>query len=397
MNTNKLSCKQLKLIIISLLLASCGAFGTDILLPAFPVIQIFLQTTKHSLALSVPLYIFPMALTLLYYGPLSDQFGRRPIICFGFMLGIIGVFMCSLAHNITTFLIARIIMGLGMGASFGIVRAIMADTLKGKQLAIYASYISMAVGIILLLSPLLGSYLLFLGWHAIFIFMLAIYIIALLAYIIFGHETNINKLANAAKAAPLIKNYFIIIRSRIFIGYSIASAVAMSANICFITLSAFILQGDYKLTHVTYGWIMFAIAGAALIGKFINTMLLRKLSGKSIIILSYFMIGISGTMLAVATYYKMHSLDLFLICVILSAIGQSFIYSIAFAGAIGPFKHIRGSASALYGSWQYLVPAIAASLIAIFSQHAVIALALCFFILGIAGIASFIVCIAKSN
>ena len=83
------------------------------------------------------------------------------------------------------------------------------------------------------------------------------------------------------------------------------------------------------------------------------------------------------------------SLELLLICVFICTAVQNFIYSNAFVGAIKPFAQIKGSASALYGAWQYLVPAIAGSCIAIFINHGNSALASAYTILGIIGFSSY--------
>ena len=389
MKANKLTKKQFKIVAIGLLLSICGAFATDILLPAFPTIQTFFHSTKHLVALSIPLYILPMALSLLIYGPLSDQIGRRPVTYCGYGIAIIGILVVIVAPSIQLFLTGRILMGLGMGASLGITRATIADVLQGKQLAIYVSYISLIFGLALLISPLLGAYLLYFGWHAIFMSLLSLNLSALIIYSVYGTETNTNLQTQAAHPKVLLKNYVTIFHSSIFVGYSMAAGIAMSANICYITLSAFILQNDYHLSPQVYGWITVAITSAAFVGKLINTRLIRTFTPKGVLIISYSLITSVGLVLAAAIGMHILSLELLLFCVFICTAVQNFIYSNAFVGAIKPFAQIKGFAAALYGAWQYLVPAILGSCIAIFINHSISALASAYTILGIIGFSSY--------
>ena len=397
MPTKKLTNQQLKMIVMALMMSACGFMGIDIFLPAMPAMQLYFQTSSHLIALSIPIYVISLAVSLLYYGPVSDAIGRKKVIVIGFTIGLVGIIICLLSHSISQFLLGRLIMGLGMGATIGLARTVIADLITGRQLAIYISYISMAMTLAIMLSPLLGGYLSISGWHAIFFFLLIYNFAMLVCVIFFGNETNNDMQSNAANISVLLTNYMTILKSRRFLAYALASSLARSSSLCYITLSAFLLQRHYHLSPIQFSWVTMSLVTASIIGKSINILLVRYKNPKQCIELGYVLIGLSGLLLA--NGYLMAHISLFylLSCVAISMVGQSFIYSNASVGAMTSFDGMRGAVSALFGACQNLLPAIAASLIAPFLLHPVNVLAVVFILVGFVGLLSFYLLLATPN
>ena len=187
---------------------------------------------------------------------------------------------------------------------------------------------------------------------------------------------------DAINKVNIITNYFTILKSKQFIAYTLASSLALSVNICYITLSAFLLQKHFHLTPILFSWVTVMLAAFSVGGKLINTLVLRYISPQQCIQLGFSIIGLSGLLLWVGLMTSHIVLNFLLSCVAISMIGQGFIFSNATVGATTSFKTMRGSVAALFGCCQYILPAFSAMIIAPFALHAISAIAIAYIVLA---------------
>ncbi len=152
------------------LLTSIGALSTDIMLPALAVLggELGVGNINHT-TLVVTVFFLGMALGQLVVGPLSDAYGRKPIVLWGYSLFIAGCVLSFIAESWSVMIIARLLQGLGAAAPRVIAVAIVRDEYKGRAMARIMSII-MAIFILApILAPLMGQGLIFLGgWRATF-------------------------------------------------------------------------------------------------------------------------------------------------------------------------------------------------------------------------------------
>ena len=152
------------------LLTSIGALSTDIMLPALAVLggELGVGNINHT-TLVVTVFFLGMALGQLVVGPLSDAYGRKPIVLWGYSLFIAGCVLSFIAESWSVKIIARLLQGLGAAAPRVIAVAIVRDEYKGRAMARIMSII-MAIFILApILAPLMGQGLIFLGgWRATF-------------------------------------------------------------------------------------------------------------------------------------------------------------------------------------------------------------------------------------
>jgi Arabinose efflux permease len=143
------------------------------------------HTSNEMLQFSLVIYILFLGIAQLIYGPLSDRYGRKPILLFGCTLFFIASLASIFTHSINQFLLLRAIQGLGIGCGFTVASAILADIFTGKKLAQFTSYSAMVYSSSLIFAPVLGGYLQhYLGWQANLLVM-AIYALALCVLIKF--------------------------------------------------------------------------------------------------------------------------------------------------------------------------------------------------------------------
>ena len=151
-------------------LMAITALSIDIMLPALPAIGRALNvSSENDRQLVVILYMAGFATGQLFYGPMSDRFGRKPVLLAGLALFLVGTLAAILAHSFTALLAARLIQGLGAASPRVVAVAIVRDLYSGRHMARVMSFTMMVFIMIPVLAPSAGQALLHLGdWHSTF-------------------------------------------------------------------------------------------------------------------------------------------------------------------------------------------------------------------------------------
>lgn len=150
-------------------LAATAPLAIDMYLPALPAMAADLNRPNSHIQQTLTLFMLGYALCQLIYGPLSDRFGRRPVILFGMLLFSAASLACTLAQSLDQLLAARIIQALGGGAASVVVTALVRDLYRGEAAARVMSLVVMSMTLAPLLAPMVGGQILqMFGWRAIF-------------------------------------------------------------------------------------------------------------------------------------------------------------------------------------------------------------------------------------
>jgi len=158
------------LVVYAGLLTALGAFAVDSTLPMFVAMADDLSTPIESLPQTITIFLFAIGIGQLMFGPISDRFGRRPVLAVGLTLYSIGALLCYVADSLDTMILGRIIQGFGSGCGPAVARAMLRDRFTGdelaKQFAISVAVFSLGP----ILGPLLGVSLVALGgsWRLIY-------------------------------------------------------------------------------------------------------------------------------------------------------------------------------------------------------------------------------------
>ena len=218
------------LFIIVLLVACLSQFASDIYAPSLSVISKQLHSTINQAQWSMAIYMLGVALSLLFYGPISEGLGRKWTLVTGLCIMFSGSIMAFFAPSIGVLILSRFIQGLGAGSCQGLVRAIFRDVFSGDELAKYGSYLMMSIVFVVPVAPTIGAYLQhFFGWRSIFIFM-SLYVLITIAVLIgFFKETSQHHHLERLKPGFIIKSYGQILKSRIFIGITACSFLTYGA------------------------------------------------------------------------------------------------------------------------------------------------------------------------
>ncbi|WP_421549956.1 purine nucleoside transporter PunC [Kluyvera intermedia] len=327
-------------------LSVLGFLATDMYLPAFAVIQEDLQTPASAVSASLSLFLAGFALAQLLWGPLSDRYGRKPILLTGltiFALGCIGMLW---VRDGTTLLVLRFVQAVGVCAAAVTWQAMVTDYYPAQRTNRIFATIMPLVGLSPALAPLLGSWLLVhFDWQAIFA---ALFIITLVLML----PTFRLKPAHKKNATSEEKLTFMrLLRSKDYRGNVLIYAACSASFFAWLTGSPFILhEMGYSPTVIGLSYVPQTIA--FLIGGYGCRAALQKWQGAQLLpwLLVVYALSVIGTW--GAGLAENASLTALLIPFCVMAIANGAIYPIVVAQALKPFPQATGRAAALQNTLQ---------------------------------------------
>lgn len=350
-HTNNCDTSPSWLFVLSVLLIyPLPQLALDIYLPSWPSMVSALHTSHQMLQFTLTIYVFFLGAAQLIYGPLSDRFGRKPILLSGISFFFLGSLGCMFSTTIQQLIIFRIIQALGIGCGFTVASSTLADVFRGKLLARITSYSAMVYSLSLILAPLLGGYLQhYIGWHANFMVQAAYAMLLFILIYCFVKETNTNNNRVALSFSRIIKKYCSILKNLSFVYTVICLVFSYGTMIAVNVIGPFLYQNTFHISAINYGQLLLIIGISYFLGATTNNVSLKHYNMNLMIIFGLILMTLSGIGLLSANvlHHFNASLVTGFICLALFALG--FIYPNCFAYALDLFSE-KGFASALIGS-----------------------------------------------
>lgn len=374
------------IITLIMLASSLGYLSIDLYLPSLPAMTKGLLITAQQSQLTVTVFLVSFCCSQLFYGPLSDHYGRRPLLLIGLALYVFATLICINAHNINMILIGRFFQGLGIGAGAVLSRAMLRDQFSGNELAKMASFLNVAVSTVTTVSPALGGFIQWqFGFRANFIalFLLGIIILGLL---LFSKETIQNKTQNAISIKNILSSYLSALSKKVFICNVMCAGIGLSALIAYSVANPFLIQTTLGLSPFSYGIFALLIAGCEVIGSLISGYFVEKHGVTRLLCMGFILMLIMGVGMLLLGKYNAPTLLGVLIPTMGVGISIGIILPNASAGAFSIFNSGIGVAGALYGFIQLLITAIASYVVAGLFIQSQLAIGLVIVFLSCAGL-----------
>ena len=349
---------------ILLILGALSAFGPlaiDFYLPAFPAMARAFATDVEHVQLSLAAYFVGLALGQLVYGPLADRYGRRWPLLVGVSLFTLASLACAFAPSLDWLIGARFVQALGGCAGIVVTRAVVRDSCDPVQGAKVFSQLILVMGLAPILAPLAGGVLMnAFGWQAIFVSLTIFSALCGIAVALRLPET----LPADAPKLPLggtLGRYVGLFRDREFIAYALAGGVAMAGMFGYIAGSPFVFIELYGVPAEHYGWLFGSNAAGFIVVSQINARLLR-LRGPGFWLRRFvwFYFACGAILLAIALS-RPDTLWPLLIPLFAGLASLGSILPNATACAMARQGRQAGLASALMGSLQFCVAALASA------------------------------------
>ena len=262
-----------------LLLGALAAFGplaTDLYLPALPAIAQGLAATPEAVQLSITVFLAGFALGMLFYGPVSDRYGRRTVMLSGIALFAVASLACMLANDVEQLIAARFIQALGGGAASVLARAVVRDVYAPNEAIRKLSLMAMVTAIAPLVAPLLGSVLLgWFGWRGTFAAVLAW---GILSFAVVWWQLPETLPAERRGQLPLgaaFAAYLHLLRDPVAIGLLLAGGMSFAAMFAYITASPFYFIELQGFSPTAYGALFAANALGIFAANYVNSRMVK--------------------------------------------------------------------------------------------------------------------------
>ncbi|MFF7711000.1 Bcr/CflA family multidrug efflux MFS transporter [Pseudomonas sp. NPDC007930] len=355
------------LLILSALLAF-ASISTDLYLPAMPAMAAALHADGGTLALTISGYLAGFSLGQLFWGPLSDRFGRRlPVAC-GLLLFVIGSAGCALAASGAQMIAWRVVQALGACASVVLARAMVRDVYAGDQAAQKMATLMTIMAVAPLAGPTLGGQLLqWQGWHAVF-WVLVLVGLGTLASLRWLPETLPAERRAPASPRAVLGRYAALARHPRFMAYVAAGGFFYAGTFAYIAGSPFAYIGWYHVSPQGYGLLFGAgIAGMMLTNQ-INARLVGRYGSDRLLAAGGLLAALAGALVAFASWGGAGGLALLIGGCFLFVSATGMVLANAISGALNCAPHIAGTASALAGALQYGAGILGSAAVAVFAD-----------------------------
>jgi len=343
---------------VLILITAISSFALQIVVPAMPGLARDFGTSFGVAQMSLTAFLVGMTLGQLVYGPLSDRYGRRPVLLAGLAIFMAGSFFCVFAWDITPLIIGRVLQAIGGSAGIVLSRAIIRDIYDRERSAQMLAYITAAMVLAPMMAPIIGGNLYdWLGWQSIFWFVIAFGIFATVSCFLWLHETHFDR-GVTATFGSLLSGFGYLMRLRRFRGYALQVAFTTASFYSFLGGASAVAINVYGTSASGYGWWFILISGGYMTGNFISGRIGRRVGSDRMItvgtVLS--MVGCL-VMLAVYLFGGLTAAGFFLISGVVS-IGNGFSMPNGFAGAVSVDPARAGTASGLSGALQMGIGAV---------------------------------------
>lgn len=374
-----------RLIVLLAALQAFGPLSIDLYLPGLPLIAADLQSPESSIQLTITAFLLGLFIGMLFYGPLSDKYGRRPLLLGGISLYLLGSLGCILAQDANQLIALRFAQALGGAAASVLGRAVVRDLFPVNEAARVLSLMHLITMIATLIAPLLGGYLLLIfDWRALFVALMifAGTVLAITAFKV--PETNTGSARNAS-ILGVFSAYFRIIRHPLALGYILCMSFSFAGMFAYITASPFVYINYFGVQPQHYAWLFSLNIGGIILFVTINARTVRRTGPRTMLLIGAGIAAASGIALLVTGLQGMGGLP----AIVVGLFGYVGVTGVlganCMASLLQHYPQQAGAAAGLAVATQFGLGALASSLVSALHDGTPLPMTL---VVGLAGLLS---------
>lgn len=332
-------------------IAALQPVGINMFMPAIHVMRVDLDTDTTTVQLAISLYLAATAVGMLIHGPLSDRYGRRPVLLVGLVLYILGSLVCVFAPTIEVLLAARVVQAFGSSAGMTLSRAIVRDCYDRDRSASMIGYVTMGMAIAPAISPGIGGVLseLF-DWRATFAAMCVFGIGTFVFAIASLHETN-PRAGTPIRVGAMLRSFSSLLAIPAFWKFSGTAALASAVFFAFIGGAPHIAPTVLGISPAVYGAYSALLSIGYIIGNFLSGRYAARVGIPRMIHLGNLIALAALPLMGLAAVLEAHQPIWFFGAMVLVSIGNGVCLPSAIAGAVSVRPDLAGAASGLTGAF----------------------------------------------
>lgn len=346
-------------------LAMLGPFAIDTYLPAFDKIAGDFGVDAVLMQHTLSVYLLSFAFMSLFWGTLSDTFGRRPVIIFALTIFLIGSVGSALAPSYGWLLFFRGLQGCSAGAGRIVGQALARDRYQGAEAQRLFANIAMVFSLAPAIAPILGGYLsTYVGWRAIFA-MLTLFTLALIALSWrFLPETLPPKARQPMRLRVILRNYLRVVSNTRFLVAIAAVGMAFSGFGLYIASAARFVMDILGLPETAFGWLFVPFIGGTVCGSMLSSRLAGRVDSNRLILVGQGIMGLGALSNVLYNLFFVAAVPWAVVPISLYGLGMSMALPGMTVVTLSMFPNLRGMASSVQGTMQMLVFAVVAGVVA---------------------------------
>ena len=363
--------------LILMLTAAAGPFSMQVFLPALPAIQKWFSVDQATAQLTLSLSMVSIAFTTLIYGPLSDRFGRKPVLVGGMLLFLGGSLLSTFAPSIGLLIVGRVVQAAGSASGMVLGRAMVRDAYGAVEAPKVINYLTMAMVTAPMVAPVIGGFLTDgFGWRSNFAVTAGFAVITTILVISMLRETlpasqRASGTADVSGARLAANGLRTVAGSRRFWGSALVSSLQMAVFFAFISGAPYLMSETLHRPPSEYGIWFLGVPGLFVTGSFVATRILPVLGLDRSIVWGSILCALVLPVAAGLYYYLPLTPLLLFGPTYFIAFFQGLVIANGMAGALNASPSAIGAASGLAGFVQMMVSAAAAQVSGIFVQESI--------------------------
>jgi DHA1 family bicyclomycin/chloramphenicol resistance-like MFS transporter len=349
------------------LLTGLGPMSMDMYLPSLPAIGEALHATTPQVQLTISSYLFGFAVGQLIYGPISDRYGRRPVILVALAIYGVATVVCASTQSIGTLTAVRFVQALGGAGSIVLARAVVRDLYTGvragRELSIMGSITAFAP----IVAPAIGGLLqAAFGWRAAFVLLVVFALVSALAAARYLPETLRQRTPGPFSLATMGEMYRSVLTHGGFLANLGILTTSFVGLFAWVSGASVVMQGVYGLTPLTFGAIYGVGAAGYMLGTSIAARIVMRRGLDPTMGIGAVVQAAGGLIMAAAVALGFTNVGWLVAAMTIYLAGMGFLLPQTMAGAMTPFPDRAGTASSLMGFTQQSSAAIAAAAIGLY-------------------------------
>lgn len=372
-------------------MVSVGPFGDTEYTPSLPRIAHELGVSYAATQQSMTVYLFAYALVQLVYGPLSDRFGRKPLMLVGALLFVCGSLVCFLSQSLTILLTGRFIQGLGACAGAVLTSAAVRDSFPPAHIEQVYSRINAAFALAPAVGPVVGAFVDdHFGWHANMLVLLAMSGLLLVCVLLFLPETHCPDRRRSLRPRRIALSYRSLFSQHEYLPYILINGLVIGVVYTCLTEAPALIINVLGLKPRWFAVVAGGIFIAFVTGSTLSALLETRLPARKIVILGLLVMLAASVILGTLDLWRSASLASTLGPIMLVFLGIALVVPNAVGSAMRPFSRLAGSASAMVGFTQMGIASAANAGISLIPFGPLYAMPLMFALLALLGLGVYV-------